>query len=89
MRTLSSALPGIAQTTQLLPSERAASEAHGNHNDLSHYTLQKKTPVDMVMSNEIPLLGELASEAEIFDVFRLIYTSLGLWQKTACVVSAI
>lgn len=33
------------------------------------------------MLNETPLLWELASEAEVFDALRLIYTSLGLWHK--------
>jgi len=35
---------------------RGASEVDGNHNDLSYYTLQEKTPVDILMLNEIPLL---------------------------------
>lgn len=64
-------LTDIAWTTGLAQRTRAGHEADGNHNDLSYYIMQKKTPEDVLMLNEIQ---ERASEAEMFDVLRLIYS---------------
>lgn len=78
---LGSALIDTPYTTRLPPRTRAASGVDGNHNDLLYYTFHRKTPADILMLNEMPLFWELASEAEVFDALRWIYTSLGLWRK--------